>query len=122
MTPTTQLTANVPLSDFSLAEGLPKKNQLIQRLIAYWTLKRQYRNGVPLLRRLQSSHPHPRAPTSLGDGLGGSSSPTPDAEVRNEMYRQLKYWQCLRQDLERARLLCELVRKREKLKKELFKV
>ncbi|KAJ8668318.1 hypothetical protein QAD02_009981 [Eretmocerus hayati] len=102
----------------NLAEGLPKKNQLIQRLIAYWTLKRQYRNGVPLLRRLQSTHPHPRAPPSLSD----ASSPTPDSEIRNEMYRQLKYWQCLRQDLERARLLCELVRKREKLKKELFRV
>lgn len=35
---------------------IPKKSQLIQRLIAYWTLKRQFRNGVPLLRRLQSSH------------------------------------------------------------------
>ncbi|XP_014212581.1 peregrin [Copidosoma floridanum] len=102
----------------SLAEGLPKKNQLMQRLIAYWTLKRQYRNGVPLLRRLQSSHPHPRAPPSLND----SSSPTPDSELREELGNQLKYWQCLRQDLERARLLCELVRKREKLKKELFKV
>ena len=101
-----------------MAEGLPKKNQLIQRLIAYWTLKRQYRNGVPLLRRLQSTHPHPRAPASLTDG----SSPTPDTEIRNEMYKQLKYWQCLRQDLERARLLCELVRKRERLKMEYFKV
>ncbi|XP_015430480.1 PREDICTED: peregrin [Dufourea novaeangliae] len=100
-----------------LAEGLPKKSQLIQRLIAYWTLKRQYRNGVPLLRRLQSSHPQSRAPT-----LGDHSSPPPDSELRGELYRQLKYWQCLRQDLERARLLCELVRKREKLKKELFKV
>nr|XP_033198213.1 peregrin isoform X2 [Bombus vancouverensis nearcticus] len=101
----------------SLAEGLPKRSQLIQRLIAYWTLKRQYRNGVPLLRRLQSSHPQSRPPP-----LGENSSPPPDSELRGELYRQLKYWQCLRQDLERARLLCELVRKREKLKKELFKV
>lgn len=102
----------------SLAEGIPKRSQLIQRLIAYWTLKRQYRNGVPLLRRLQSSHPQSRPPP-LGEH---SSSPTHDSELREELYRQLKYWQCLRQDLERARLLCELVRKREKLKKELFKV
>lgn len=86
-----------------------KKAQFIQRLIAYWTLKRQYRNGVPLLRRLQvQSQAHSRP------GLDGS----PDAK---ELYQQLKYWQCLRQDLERARLLCELVRKREKLKLALVK-
>lgn len=35
--------------------SITKKSQFIQRLIAYWTLKRQYRNGVPLLRRLQSA-------------------------------------------------------------------
>ncbi|XP_063219960.1 bromodomain-containing protein homolog isoform X2 [Bacillus rossius redtenbacheri] len=97
------------IQDIASRVNLVKKNQFIQRLIAYWTLKRQMRNGVPLLRRLQSSH------------LSRRGDFHPQQEV-GELYRQLKYWQCLRQDLERARLLCELVRKREKLKNELCKV
>lgn len=89
---------------------IQKKSQFIQRLVAYWTLKRQFRNGVPLLRRLQTA----QAGANSRNGLEGS----PDAR---ELYKQLKYWQVLRQDLERARLLCELVRKREKLKLMLIK-
>lgn len=98
------------IQEISGLVNMQKKSQFIQRLISYWTLKRQYRNGVPLLRRLQTSQAghHPR------NGLEGS----PDAR---ELYKQLKYWQHLRQDLERARLLCELVRKREKLKLLLIK-
>ncbi|XP_070594117.1 peregrin isoform X9 [Erythrolamprus reginae] len=33
---------------------LQRKSQFMQRLHSYWTLKRQSRNGVPLLRRLQT--------------------------------------------------------------------
>ncbi|CAG9815203.1 unnamed protein product [Phaedon cochleariae] len=88
---------------------LTKKSQFIQRLIAYWMLKRQFRNGVPLLRRLQSAQ-------------GGTRDSNTSNVDTIELCRQLKYWQCLRQDLERARLLCELVRKREKMKLEYTKV
>lgn len=95
------------IQEIAALVNMQKKNQFIQRLIAYWTLKRQYRNGVPLLRRLQTqSQTHNRAI---------------DSSNTKELYQQLKYWQCLRQDLERARLLCELVRKREKLKLALIK-
>lgn len=62
-----------------------KKTQFIHRLIAYWTLKRQHRNGVPLLRRLQS-----QGQVHQSKGIEGS----PNA---SELNHQLKYWQCLRQ-------------------------
>lgn len=62
-----------------------KKSQFIQRLIAYWILKRQHRNGVPLLRRLQS-----QGQMHQNRGIEGSPNAT-------ELNQQLKYWQCLRQ-------------------------
>ncbi|XP_008943661.1 PREDICTED: bromodomain and PHD finger-containing protein 3-like, partial [Merops nubicus] len=43
-------------------------------------------------------------------------------EKTSAVKEELKYWQKLRHDLERARLLIELIRKREKLKREQVKV
>uniref|UniRef100_A0A673MA28 Bromodomain and PHD finger containing, 1 n=1 Tax=Sinocyclocheilus rhinocerous TaxID=307959 RepID=A0A673MA28_9TELE len=88
-----------------------RKGQFMQRLHSYWTLKRQSRNGVPLLRRLQTHLQSQRNAEPLPatrDGL----------EKHSVLKEQLKAWQRLRHDLERARLLVELIRKREKLKRE----
>ncbi|KAA0714323.1 Bromodomain and PHD finger-containing protein 3 [Triplophysa tibetana] len=90
---------------------IQKKSQFMQRLHNYWLLKRQSRNGVPLIRRL---HSH----------LQGQKSPEqvePDEKL-TAVKQELKYWQKLRHDLERARLLIELIRKREKLKREQVKI
>ncbi|XP_064156702.1 bromodomain and PHD finger-containing protein 3 [Anguilla rostrata] len=90
---------------------LQRKNQFLQRLHNYWLLKRQSRNGVPLIRRL---HSHLQAQRS-------AEQAEPDEKVC-AVREELKYWQKLRHDLERARLLVELIRKREKLKREQVKV
>ncbi|XP_038867008.1 peregrin-like [Salvelinus namaycush] len=118
---------------------VPRKSQFMQRLHSYWTLKRQSRNGVPLLRRLQTHlqsqrnteqlQPQPQAPQSqvttvtTTQSLSGVVITARDSEENNlALKEQLKAWQRLRHDLERARLLVELIRKREKLKRETIKV
>ncbi|NXT28806.1 BRPF3 protein, partial [Syrrhaptes paradoxus] len=87
--------------------SLQRKNQFMQRLHNYWLLKRQARNGVPLIRRL---HSH------LQSQRNGEQKE--QDEKTSAVKEELKYWQKLRHDLERARLLIELIRKREKLKRE----
>lgn len=90
---------------------IQKKSQFMQRLHNYWLLKRQSRNGVPLIRRL---HSHLQ-------GQKSAEQAEPDEKL-NAVRQELKYWQKLRHDLERARLLIELIRKREKLKREQVKI
>ncbi|OCT85910.1 peregrin [Xenopus laevis] len=122
---------------------IPRKSQFMQRLHSYWTLKRQSRNGVPLLRRLQTHLQSQRncdqemkwripisddAPGHLGtiaisNEEAGDQTNKKDPTDKNWVLKeQLKSWQRLRHDLERARLLVELIRKREKLKRETIKV
>ncbi|XP_016337826.1 bromodomain and PHD finger-containing protein 3-like isoform X2 [Sinocyclocheilus anshuiensis] len=90
--------------------SVDRKNQFMQRLHNYWLLKRHSRNGVPLIRRL---HSHLQAQKS--------EQREPDAKLQ-DVREELKYWQKLRQDLEKARLLIELIRKRERLKREQMKL
>ncbi|MBN3326452.1 BRPF1 protein, partial [Atractosteus spatula] len=99
------------LSKITSRLTVPRKSQFMQRLHSYWTLKRQSRNGVPLLRRLQT-HLQSQRNTEQRDS----------EEKHSALKEQLKSWQRLRHDLERARLLVELIRKREKLKRETIKV
>ncbi|XP_056116350.1 bromodomain-containing protein 1 isoform X3 [Rhinichthys klamathensis goyatoka] len=91
--------------------SLQKKAAFGELVLKYWTLKRQSRNGVPLNRRLQ---------TSLHSQK--NTQPKQSEEETRALKEQLKEWQRLRHDLERARLLLELIRKREKLKREEIKL
>uniref|UniRef100_A0A8D0G2A3 Bromodomain containing 1 n=1 Tax=Sphenodon punctatus TaxID=8508 RepID=A0A8D0G2A3_SPHPU len=91
--------------------AIQRKKQFVERVHSYWLLKRLSRNGVPLLRRLQSSLQSQR-----------NTQQREDDEEMQALKEKLKYWQRLRHDLERARLLIELIRKREKLKREQVKV
>ncbi|XP_056131089.1 bromodomain and PHD finger-containing protein 3 [Lampris incognitus] len=91
--------------------AVQRKNQFMQRLHNYWLLKRQSRNGMPLIRRL---HSHMQAHKT-------AEQKEPDEKLCAAR-EELRYWQKLRQDLERARLLVELIRKRERLKREQMKI
>jgi len=146
---------------------IDKKNQFIQRLMAYWTLKRQTRNGVPLIRRLQFAKASkvdkdtPQKALEHKKALFASDSEDekseedaskekpeekeksekpPKAEKANKppksssapidktmqefkkMSEERKRMRRLRHDLERLRLLCELIRKREQRKREMIQV
>lgn len=110
--------------------SVPKKNQFFQRLMAYWTLKRQTRNGVPLIRRLQfakATRPDKKPETPQKNAHHKKKKTENDKatvkKAKDEfkaMLEQRKSLRRIRQDLERVRLLCELIRKREQRKRELI--
>lgn len=87
--------------------SVQKKRAFVELVLNYWTLKRQSRNNLPLIRRLQTSLQSKK-----------NAQPKHGDEESRAVKEQLKEWHRLRHDLERARLLLELIRKREKLKRE----
>uniref|UniRef100_A0A3B4A3E1 Uncharacterized protein n=1 Tax=Periophthalmus magnuspinnatus TaxID=409849 RepID=A0A3B4A3E1_9GOBI len=87
--------------------SVQRKRPFVERVLSYWVLKRQSRNNVPLIRRLQANPQTPK---------------TKQVSPLLSLKEQLKEWHRLRHDLERARLLLELIRKREKLKREEMKL
>ncbi|XP_056307441.1 bromodomain-containing protein 1b isoform X2 [Danio aesculapii] len=91
--------------------SVQKKRMFVERVLSYWMLKRQSRNGVPLIRRLQTAIQTQKDPED-----------EPYVDDHQTLTDQLKDLHRLRHDLERARLLLELIRKREKLKREEMKL
>uniref|UniRef100_A0A3P8NN96 Bromodomain containing 1a n=1 Tax=Astatotilapia calliptera TaxID=8154 RepID=A0A3P8NN96_ASTCA len=91
--------------------SIQKKKVFVELVLSYWRLKRQSRNGLPLIRRLQTRLQSQK-----------NVQPRQSEEESRALKEQLKEWHRLRHDLERARLLLELIRKREKLKREEIKL
>lgn len=79
------------------------RKEFIRDIKAYWLERRKSRNGVPLLRRLQVSYNNSGSQVSLKNS-------------DHSRYERLRY------DLEKARLLMGQVKKRELLKKRLFRL
>lgn len=78
------LCASFRLNKICSGLSLQRKNQFMQRLHNYWLLKRQARNGVPLIRRLHSHLQSQRnAEQVLGNLQLGSRGRTPSSASRS---------------------------------------
>lgn len=79
-----------------------KKLQLVIQIAKFWSLKREARRGAPLLKRL---HLEP-----------WTANAAKKEQTDVERLKKLRFLLHLREDLEKVRMLAELVRKREKEK------
>lgn len=90
------------LLDYVAKVSINRRQLFVERLCRYWSLKREARRGAPLLKRL---HLEPWTATTESRD-----------ETEAEKAKKLEFLVTLRNDLEKVRLLAELVRKREKEK------
>jgi bromodomain and PHD finger-containing protein 1 len=112
----------------SRIEDVENKDILFEKLMNYWSMKRYSRNGVPLLRRLQNNgsikkHHPPKTSNQEEKSSENQQEDSADSliKLKEQLKEQLGYFKKLRQDLERARLLMELIRKRERMKREIVR-
>jgi len=88
--------------DYISRISIRRKSQAVALIVRYWSLKRQQMRGAPLLKRLHIE------PWTVGHFV--------DERTHALKLTKLQYLFFLREDLEKVRLLAELVRKREKTK------
>jgi hypothetical protein len=79
-----------------------KKQEFVYLVCKYWSLKREARRGAPLLKRL---HLEPWTASKGGKG-----------QTDEEKAMKLEHMKYLRRDLEKVRLLAQMVQKRENIK------
>lgn len=90
------------VNDYIARIPVRKKAQLVVQIAKFWSLKREARRGAPLLKRL---HLEPWTATSMKKE---------QSDV--EKLKKLRFLLHLREDLEKVRMLAEMVRKREREK------
>lgn len=81
---------------------LRRKPEVIAQIAKFWSLKREARRGAPLLKRL---HLEPWTANAVSK-----------EESEAERVKKLHFMMCIREELEKLRMLAELVRKREREK------
>ena len=94
------------------------KEVFFKKIMTYWLLKRYSRNGVPILRRLQSiglKKTNELKKLDQNENVeerlkAEELNEDEKAKIYEELKEQHGYWKRLRQDLERARILMELIR------------
>ncbi|CAO1622949.1 unnamed protein product [Sympodiomycopsis kandeliae] len=88
--------------DYVSKVRIRKKPELMIHIAKFWSLKREARRGAPLLKRL---HLEP-----------WTANAVPKEQNEADRLKKLQFMMLLREDLERLRMLAELVRKREREK------
>ncbi|KAJ3136976.1 nuA3 HAT complex component nto1 [Physocladia obscura] len=79
------------------------KNAFVEKCCKYWALKRESRRGAPLLKRLYLEQAQPWTATI--------SETQQDETIK---FKRMEFLRKLRNDLEKVRMLAELVKKRER--------